>query len=162
MAALMDNTVLTIMSSLPATSEPTPGPNPARITLERLVEFSDIDASGNHHTSAAIRWVEAAEAVLHHRLGIADLTFGSHPRVHLQLHFRERLYFLDRIEVELRATHVGGRSVRYAFDVRRGETVAVSGTFTSVYVPRGAERAKPWPAQVRRALMEGGDRTGDA
>ena len=52
--------------------------------------------------------------------------------------------------------------MRYAFDVRRGETVAVSGTFTSVYVPRGAERAKPWPAQVRRALMEGGDRTGDA
>lgn len=149
------------MTSLPMETEATPGPNPARITLERLVEFADIDASGNTHTSATIRWVEAAEAVLHERLGIAGRTFGSHPRVHLELNFRNRLFFLDRIEIDLRAVHVGGRSVRYDFEVRRGETVAADGTFTSVYLPRGSDRAQPWPPEIRSALTEGGDHSGD-
>lgn len=142
---------------MPDAAALTPGPDPARITLSRLVEFADIDVSGNHHAGAVFRWIEAAEAVLHERLGIARMTFGGHPRVHLEMSFHERLYFLDRIDVDLRVAHVGRTSVRYAFDVRRGETVAVSGTFASVYLPRDAERAQPWPAEVRRALTEGGE-----
>jgi acyl-CoA thioester hydrolase len=52
--------------------ERTPGPNPARIRLRRLVEFPDLDISGHYHNSAVIQWIEAAEAVLHSRLGAGD------------------------------------------------------------------------------------------
>jgi hypothetical protein len=46
----------------------TPGPRPARVTLRRLGELPDIDSSGRYHNSAVIRWIEAAEEVLHTRL----------------------------------------------------------------------------------------------
>jgi acyl-CoA thioesterase FadM len=55
--------------------------------------------------------------------------------------------------------HVGRSSVRYRLDVRRDETIAVSGEFASPYIPQGAAHAQPWPDQVRRALNEGGDQT---
>ena len=137
----------------------TPGPNPARITLRRLVEFPDIDISGHYHNSAVIRWIEAAEAVLHSRLGIADLTFGFNPRLQLEIQFRARLYFLDDIDVDLAVIHVGRSSVRYSFDIRRGDTVAVTGRFAAAYLLRGAEHTQPWPEQVRHALTEGGDQS---
>lgn len=137
----------------------TSGPNPARITLRRLVEFPDIDISGHYHNSAVIRWIEAAEAVLHSRLGIADLTFGFNPRLQLEIQFRARLYFLDDIDVDLAVIHVGRSSVRYSFDIRRGDTVAVTGRFAAAYLLRGAEHTQPWPEQVRHALTEGGDQS---
>ena len=137
----------------------TPGPSPARITIRRLVEYPDTDASGHYHNGAVVRWIEAAEAVLHARLGIAERTFGLTPRMHLEVDFTERLYFLDDIDVDLEVIHVGRSSVRYGFQVRRGETVAVAGGLVTAYLPRAAEKTQPWPDDIRRALTEGGDRT---
>jgi acyl-CoA thioester hydrolase len=137
----------------------TPGPNPARITLRRLVEYSDTDASGHYHNGAVVRWSEAAEAVLHQRLGIAQRTFGFTPRVRLEVDFKERLYFLDDIDIDLDVIHVGRSSLRYHFAVRRDTTVAVSGEVVTAYLPRDADRTESWPDDIRRALTEGGDRT---
>ena len=136
-----------------------PGSNPARITLRRLVEYPDTDASGHYHNSAVIRWIEAAEAVLHARLGVAERTFGFTPRIRLEADFRERLYFLDDIDIDMAVIHVGRTSVRYAFAIRRKATVAVSGLLVTAYLPTGADRTQPWPDDVRQALTEGGDRT---
>ena len=137
----------------------TPGSNPARITIRRLVEYPDTDASGHYHNGAVIRWIEAAEAVLHARLSIAERTFGLTPRLHLEVDFTERLYFLDDIDIDLAVIHVGRSSVRYRFQVRRGETIAVNGELVTAYLPRDAERTVPWPDDIRRSLMEGGDRS---
>ena len=79
--------------------------------------------------------------------------------MHLEVDFTERLYFLDEIEIEQQVIHVGRSSVRYRFQVRRGETVAVSGELVTAYLPRGAEKTEPWPDGIRKALTEGGDRT---
>lgn len=140
-------------------AELAPGPNPARITIRRLVEYPDTDSSGHYHNGAVIRWIEAAEAVLHARLGIAERTFGLTPRLHLEVDFTERLYFLDDVDIGLEVLHVGRSSVRYRFNVRRGDTVAVRGELVTAYLPRGAEKTEPWPDDIRRTLTEGGDRT---
>jgi acyl-CoA thioester hydrolase len=140
-------------------TELTPGPNPARITIRRLVEYSDTDSSGHYHNGAVVRWSEAAEAVLHQRLGIAHRTFGLTPRLRLEVDFRERLYFLDDIDIDLAVIHVGRTSLRYRFEVRRNQTVAVSGELVTAYLPRDADHTEPWPDDIRRALTEGGDRT---
>ena len=140
-------------------SELTPGANPARITLRRLVEYSDTDASGHYHNAAVVRWTEAAEAVLHARLGIAGRTFGFTPRVRLEVDFKERLYFLDDIDIDLDVIHVGRTSLRYRFDVRRGQTVAVTGNVVTAYLPAGADRTEPWPDDIRTAFTEGGDKS---
>jgi len=142
-----------------AAFELTPGSNAARITIRRLVEYPDTDASGHYHNGAVVRWIEAAEAVLHARLGIAERTFGLTPRMHLEVDFTERLYFLDEIDIDLEVIHVGRSSVRYRFKVRRGETVAVTGELVTAYLPRTADRTQPWPDDIRRVLMEGGDRS---
>ena len=124
-----------------------------------MVEYSDTDASGHYHNGAVVRWIEAAEAVLHARLGIAQRTFGFTPRLHLEVDFTERLYFLDDIDIDLEVIHVGRSSARYRFRVRRGVTTAVTGELVTAYLPRAAERTQPWPCDIRRGLTEGGDRT---
>jgi acyl-CoA thioester hydrolase len=130
-------------------------PPQARITVRRLVEWIDTDAAGFYHNGAVIRWVEAAEAELHTSLGIVGVTFGASPRVRFEVDFLERLWFNDAIEVDLAVTDVGGSSVRYGFQVRRGDVVAARGVLVAAYLPRGAERSQPWPDPVRRAFMSG-------
>jgi acyl-CoA thioester hydrolase len=133
--------------------EPGPSrPEPARITIRRLVEWGDTDASGYYQNVAVIRWIQAAEAELHTRLGIVDLTFGSTPRVRFEVDFTERLWFNDAIDIDLEVRHLGRTSVRYGFTVRRGTVVAARGVLIAAYLPRGEDRPRPWPDVVRRAL----------
>jgi acyl-CoA thioester hydrolase len=134
-----------------------PGPDPARIVIDRKVEYPDTDASGHYQNASVMRWVQAAEAELHERLGIAGRTFGHTPRLHFEVDFLERLWFLDPIQVELAVTHVGRSSARYAFAVRRGQAVAAQGWYAVAHVPRGKERAEAWPDDLRAALRDGGD-----
>ena len=89
--------------------------NPAKITAVRRVEWSDTDAAGVFHWGTAFRMVEAAEALLHERLGIRERTFGSTPRVHVEVTYTRELRFFDRVDVELEVTTVGRTSLRYAF-----------------------------------------------
>lgn len=134
-------------------------PEPARITIRRLVEYPDTDASGHYQHAAVLRWVEAAEAVLHSRLGVAGRTFGSSPRLHVEIDYQQPLWFLDEVEVELVAARVGRTSVRWEFSVRHGEAQAASGHFVAAHVPAAGSSAEPWPDDIRRAFTEGGDRS---
>lgn len=136
-----------------------PGPNPARITIRRMVEFGDIDKSGHYHNACVIRWLEAAEAIMHARLGIARDTFGLAPRVSIELEFRSRLSFMDEVDIALSVAHVGRTSVRCSLEVMHDGRVAARGSMVAVYLPEGAEHAQPWPDDLRRALREGGDRS---
>jgi len=133
--------------------------DPARITIRRLVEYPDTDASGHYQHAVVLRWVEAAEAMLHGRLGIAGRTFGSTPRLHLEVDYRVALWFLEEVEVDLRAAHVGRTSVRWEFAVRRGDTLAAEGHFVAAYVPAAGAGSVPWPDDIRHAFTAGGDRT---
>jgi len=134
-------------------------PDPARITIRRLVEYPDTDASGHYQHAVVLRWVEAAEAVLHSRLGVAGRTFGSSPRLHFEVDYQEPLWFLDEVEVDLVAARVGRTSVRWEFTIRRGETQAASGHFVAAHVPVAGTAAEPWPDDLRQAFAEGGDCT---
>lgn len=133
--------------------------DPARITIRRLVEYPDTDASGHYQHAVVLRWVEAAEAVLHSRLGVAGRTFGSSPRLHFEVDYQEPLWFLDEVEVDLVAARVGRTSVRWEFTIRRGETQAASGHFVAAHVPVAGTAAEPWPDDLRQAFAEGGDCT---
>ena len=133
--------------------------DPARIRIRRLVEYPDTDASGHYQHMAVLRWVEAAEAVLHSRLGVADRTFGHSPRLHVEVDYQQPLWFLDEVEVELVAGRVGRSSVRWDFTVRKDGTQAASGHVVAAHVPVAGTGAEPWPDDLRRAFAEGGDRS---
>ena len=70
--------------SVPQTA--TEAPPYAAASIRRQVEWVDTDASGHHHNSAILRWVEAFEAVLFHDLGLDDY-FPLAPRVHQTVDF---------------------------------------------------------------------------
>jgi acyl-CoA thioester hydrolase len=136
---------------------PDRGGQPARVRVQRRVEWAQTDAAGHHHWSAVLHWAEEAETVLHERLGIAHRTFGREPRVHLSLDFSGRLYFRDLVEIEIAVSHVGTSSVRYAFTVTRAGEPAASGEVVAVHVDPGTGRPQPWPEDVREALTSGGE-----
>ena len=124
------------------------------VTIGRTVEWSDTDASGHYYNGVVLRWVEAAEAELLGRLGLADL-FGRIPRVRFEADFRARLWFGDRVEIDLTVGHVGTTSMRYDFAVRAGSTVAATGSTTVVHATPDSPTATPWPPRVRSALAAG-------
>lgn len=125
----------------------------ASVVIERMVEWPDTDAAGHYHHSSVIRWVEAAEAVLHENLGLPEL-FGRVPRVRYEVDYLARLWFRDRVRVELAVAEVGTTSVRYAFEVRRGEEVAARGVMVCVNSDPAADppATTPWSEEVRTAL----------
>lgn len=143
--------------------QPTPGAltedhlrDPASVVIQRRVEWHDTDAAGIYQYGSVLRWVDAAEAVLHERLGIVSETFGCSPRAHVEVTYRAPLLFLDRVDVELRVAEIGRTSLRYEFTVRKGEEVSSYGSLTTVHTDAASVRPMPWPPRLRRALAEGG------
>src|SRR3954454_19454009 len=130
--------------------------DPARVVLERRVEWMDTDAAGIYHWTTAFRFAESAEAALHTALGIADVTFGATPRVHVSADFRRALVFNEVVDVELAVRAVGRTSVEYGLVITGGAGPAVAGTIKACFIDRGTRRATPWPADVRERLEAGG------
>ena len=130
-------------------------PTPARITVQRRVEWSDTDAAGHQHFTSVLRWAEQAEILLHERLGIAGITVGKCPRVHVSVDFSRRLMPQQIVDVDVAVARVGRTSVAYDFVVRLDGDVAARGSVVAALVEPGAG-AMAWPEHARRALLEGG------
>lgn len=130
--------------------------SPARVSVQRRIEWIDTDAAGIYHWTTACRLAEAAEAVLHTALGIERFTFGATPRVAVELNFRRSLRFNDVVDVELRVDHVGRSSVRYAIAIGGPDGLAVDGMLTACLVDRGTGTATAWPDEIRQAFLTAG------
>nr|WP_267884510.1 thioesterase family protein [Streptomyces sp. NRRL F-2580] len=143
----------------PTRAQPVPVPAPSAppsVIVERRVEWTDTDAAGHYHHSTVVRWVEAAEAVLLHRLGLAHL-FGSTPRVHFEADYRARLWFGEAVRTELTVTKVGSASLHYAFTVRGEQGAeAATGRMVIAHSAAHATGSTPWPADVRERLDAAG------
>ena len=133
-------------------------PDPARVVLERRIEWMDTDAAGIYHWTTVFRLAAAAEAALHTALGIADFTFGATPRVAVQASFARPLRFNDPVEVELAVAAVGRSSVRYTLVITGPQGPAMTGEVTAALIDAGSKRAVPWPDDIRSALQNGGER----
>src|SRR3954451_11998062 len=119
--------------------------DPARVVLNRRIEWMDTDAAGIYHWTTVFRLAEAAEAAMHTALGIADFTFGATPRVSVAATFSRPLRFNDPVEVELAVVALGRTSVEYALRIGAGAGTAAEGSVKSVLIDRGTGRAAPWP-----------------
>jgi acyl-CoA thioesterase FadM len=131
-------------------------PDPARVVLERRIEWMDTDAAGIYHWTTAFRLAEAAEAAMHTALGIADFTFGATPRVAVSASFTRALRFNDLVEVALAVEAIGRTSVQYRLTISADAGPAVDGSLKACLIDRSTGRAVPWPADVRERLAAGG------
>jgi YbgC/YbaW family acyl-CoA thioester hydrolase len=125
--------------------------------VQRRIEWSDTDASGQYHNTAAFRFIEVAETALLERLGFVHDIYGRHPRVHLESDFLRPLRFRDLVDIRLWVSAVGRSSVTYEFEMScRGE-VAVVGKAVAVLLDRAGGTPVPWADDHRRLLLEAGD-----
>lgn len=131
-------------------------PEPARISIEQRLEWSDTDASGHHHHSAILRMAAVAEAELLESLGLLGALHGSLPRVHLTVDLRAPVRFRARLDVDLAVAEVGRTSIAFSFKVTADGATVADGRVVAVRVGRGGHPA-PWTPRERRLLLESGD-----
>ena len=131
-------------------------PDPARVVIRRRIEWMDTDAAGIYHWTTVFRLAEAAEAVMHTALGIADETFGASPRVAVSAAFSRSLQFNEPVEVDLAVESIGRSSLVYRLAIASEGGPAAEGSLTIVFIDRSTGRATPWPAAIRERLAGGG------
>ncbi|WP_323101306.1 thioesterase family protein [Intrasporangium sp. YIM S08009] len=113
-----------------------------------VVRFSETDASGRFHHTAALTWAENAEHELYRAAGLAVEAF---PRRAVSATFERPLEHGDAYVVELAVAKVGTSSITWTWRVLHDGSVAVTGAHSVVHVdPAG--RPTPVPGQLRRVL----------
>lgn len=130
---------------------------PARIVMQRRIEWWDTDASGNYHNTAAFRLLESAETLLLDRLGFLHEIYGRHPRVRLEANFHRPLLFHDLLDVHLEVAAVGRTSISYHMQIRRDEEVCVEVEAVAVLLDQARGRPVEWPDEYRRLLLTSGE-----
>ena len=130
--------------------------SPASIVVQRRIEWSDTDASGHYHNTAAFRFMEVAETTLLERLGFVHEVYGRHPRVHIEADFLAPLAFRDLVDIELTVAAVGRTSVTYDVEMRTRGRVAVRARFVAVLMTKIDGTPTPWPDEHRQLLLTAG------
>lgn len=137
------------------TDDTSPSKSPASIMIQRRIEWSDTDASGHYHNTAAFRMIEWAETALFERLGLLEDIYGHLPRVHISIDFKRLLDFRELVDISLMIAQVGRSSLTYDFKIERADELCVEAQVVTVLLnPDGSKR--PWPDRHRKLLLESG------
>ena len=95
-----------------------------KFTIEERVRWGDVDAAGIIFYGAYIRFFEFAETELFRSVGLAYGEIFAEldiwlPRVHLECDFHQAARLDDLLEVAVYVGHIGNKSMRLDFEVRR-------------------------------------------
>ena len=132
---------------------------PWKYRIEERVRWGDVDAARIIFYGAYIRFFEFAETELFRAVG---LTYGAMfdeldiwlPRAHLECDFRRAAQLDDLLEVSVFVGHIGRRSLRLEFEVRRKgeEPLVAEAHFVLVSVRRETFETVAVPEELRRRL----------
>ncbi len=132
---------------------------PWKFRIEERVRWADVDAARIIFYGAYIRFFEIAETELFRAIG---LPYGRAfdeldvwlPRAHLECDFRHAAQLDDLLEVAVYVGHVGTKSLRLNFEVRRNSTdeLVAEAHFVLVAVRRNTFESVPVPADLKRRL----------
>ncbi len=130
-----------------------PEPFGASITMCRRVAWNETDAAGHNHFTAPFRWMEEAEHELFRRIGADDEMIPRIPRVHIEIDYRERMFFDQLIWVKVSVLRLGSSSCTFSFSVEdeSGRSTVV-GTYVVVHAASTSTGSAPWPDEVRAGL----------
>jgi YbgC/YbaW family acyl-CoA thioester hydrolase len=136
--------------------------NTASHSIIRRVQFAETDMAGIVHFANYFRWMEEVEHAFFRSLGLSvamrheNIEIGW-PRVNVGFEYYGPLRFEDEVELRLRVTKVGGKSLSYEVDVLLGGKLAALGKSTSVcceHTPDGLKGISI-PAGIREKLTGG-------
>lgn len=119
-------------------------------TSKGVVAWSDTDASGRYHFTAAYRWAENAEHELYRSIA-PGIDAGRFPRRSASASYERPLVAGDEYVVELDAGEVGTTSITYSWRVLSPDGVAARGNHTVVHLGEDG-RPAPVPDTIRSRL----------
>lgn len=130
-----------------------------KFTIEERVRWGDVDAARIIFYGAYIRFFEFAETELFRAVGLPyGVMFDELdiwlPRAHLECDFRRAAQLDYLLEVSVYVGHVGTKSLRLNFEVRRkGEDGLIAEAhFILVAVRRDTFDSIPVPEELKRRL----------
>ncbi|MFI8092141.1 acyl-CoA thioesterase [Streptomyces sp. NPDC086080] len=119
-------------------------------SMSGVVAFSDTDASGRFHFTAAYRWAENTEHAFH-RSVLPGIDIGRFPRRATSATYERPLTAGDTYTVDLGLDRIGNSSITYAWTVTGPAGVCVRGEHTVVHVDADG-RPAPVPGALRERL----------
>src|ERR671938_1933835 len=130
-----------------------------KFCIEERVRWGDVDAARIIFYGAYIRFFEFAETELFRAAGLAyGVMFDEMdvwlPRAHLECDFRRAAQLDDLLEVAVYVGHIGTKSLRLNFEVRRKgeERLVAEAHFVLVAVRRNTFDSVPVPEELKRRL----------
>lgn len=124
-------------------------------TITKRVRLADTDATGALYFGAYGRIVEIAEVEFFRSLGYSpDVLLGRgimFTRVHAEFDFFKPVFNDDTLTLSISVAGVGVHSVRFAFDIFRGETLVAESTLVSACVDR-ARKSLALPDDIAGSL----------
>src|SRR3954466_13598278 len=134
-------------------------PDYKKFSIEERVRWGDVDAARIIFYGAYIHFFEFAETELFRAVGLPyGVMFDELdiwlPRAHLECDFRRAAQLDDLLQVSVYVGHIGTKSLRLNFEVRRqGEDELVAEAhFVLVAVRRDSFETVPVPEELRRRL----------
>ncbi len=135
---------------------------PAEFTMKRRVQFAETDMAGVLHFSNYFRYMEEVEHAFWRALGLTVyLREGdphlSWPRVSATCEYFAPLRFEDELELHLRLTKLGEKSLHYEVEFRRDGEKCALGRISAVCCATepGAFAPTKIPPEIRRRLEAG-------
>jgi 4-hydroxybenzoyl-CoA thioesterase/acyl-CoA thioester hydrolase len=130
--------------------------------VTRRIEFADTDMAGMAHFSAYFRLMEEAEHEFLRSRGLSVLLSDdqgpiSFPRASATCDYRAALRFEDTVDISVRVTRVGEKSVTYRFELTRDGKPVAEGAITTVCCrvsSEGPPIAIPIPAWIAQKLRD--------
>jgi YbgC/YbaW family acyl-CoA thioester hydrolase len=131
----------------------------ALLTYRRRVEFADTDMGGILHFASFFRYMEEAEhaAWREHGMSVVQELDGktlSWPRVSASCDFISPARYGDVLEIGVRLARVGGKSLTWEFDIRRGDTDIARGRIVCVACEFEVHKSPIKSVAVPRELIE--------
>ena len=128
-------------------------------TIEERVRWGDVDAARIIFYGAYIHFFEYAETELFRSVGLHYGAFFDElkiwlPRVHLECDFHRAARLDDLLEVSVYVGHVGNKSMRLNFEVRRKgeEELIATANFVLAAVKQDTFETVPIPLELREKL----------
>ena len=134
-----------------------------QFTTTRSVEFYETDLAGIVHFSNFYRYMEEAEHQFLRTLGLRvinpqeDGSTISWPRVSATCSFQAPAYYEDELEIRLRISRKGVKSLTYEIEFWRDEERIAHGRVKTVccrFVPGQPLESIPIPEEYGRLLQE--------
>lgn len=128
-------------------------------SAKHFVQFSETDMAGIVHFSNYFRWMEEVEHAFFRSSGlsVSMIHEGHHlgwPRVSVSCDYFGPVHFQDEVELKLRVTKVGEKSLNYEVDYFVDQKQVALGKTTSVccVLSEGKMQSIPIPEPIRAKL----------